>query len=175
MSEEQLPRIRLEQPDDNDAIRTVNELGFGQQDEADLVDALRRDCPERVSWVAEIDGRIVGHLLFTPVTLEAGDQTLFGMGLAPMAVLPDYQNRGVGTLLVETGIAKLDADGCPFIVVLGHPRYYPRFGFLPASEFGVSCQWETPDEAFMIRFPGVPPANLTGGVAFYREEFDTIA
>lgn len=174
MPDTSLPQIRLEQASDTAAIHQVNELAFGQADEAELVDTLRRECPEFHSWVAVVDERIVGHMLFTPAVLETGDQVLYGMALAPVAVLPEYQKQGIGSALIETGIAQLDAAACPFIIVLGHPAYYPRFGFIPADEFDIRCQWEVPEDAFMIRFPGVPPANLRGGVAFYRTEFDAV-
>ncbi|QKK11016.1 MAG: N-acetyltransferase [Pseudomonadota bacterium] len=173
MSDTSLPQIRPEQASDIAAIHQVNELAFGQAIEADLVDELRRECPEFHSWVAVVDERVVGHILFTPAILETGDQVLYGMALAPVAVLPEFQKQGIGAALIEAGIAHLDAAACPFLIVLGHPAYYPRFGFIPADEFEIRCQWEVPEEAFMMRFPGVPPANLRGGVAFYRKEFDT--
>lgn len=95
------------------------------------------------------------------------------MGLAPMAVDPKCQNTGVGTLLVRHGLEHLRVSGCPFVIVLGHPAYYPRFGFELASAYGLSCQWEgVPAEAFMIKV--LDPTGLpeSGGTARYREEFD---
>jgi putative acetyltransferase len=166
--------IRNETPRDAGQVRMINIAAFDQPDEADLVDALRTGCPEVLSLVAELDGRVVGHILFSPVTLAAGDRTLKGMGLAPMAVLPEHQRDGVGARLVEEGIARLQQSGRPFVIVLGHPGYYPRFGFERASAYATSCQWEVPDEAFMIRV--LNPAAMTGaaGVARYRPEFDAV-
>lgn len=172
MSSKLIPLIRLERSEDIPAIRRVNELAFDQIDEADLIDTLRKQCTEFISLVAIIDEQVVGHLLFTPALLECPSHTLHGMGLAPMAVLPDYQNHGIGSVLVKTGIEQLDDERCPFIIVLGHPGYYPRFGFLPASRLGIACPWEAPDEAFMVRFPGAIPPDLQGSVARYRDEFN---
>ena len=91
--------------------------------------------------------------------------------LAPMAVLPEYQRQGIGTALVRTGIAKLREKLCPFIIVLGHPEYYPRFGFEPASHHGVRSEWEVPDEAFMIRLLDDIETDGSSALAKYRREF----
>ncbi len=108
------------------------------------------------------------------VTVPAGDRTLQGMGLAPMAVLPEHQRDGIGARLVEEGVVRLERAGCPFVIVLGHPGYYPRFGFERASAHGIRCQWPVPDEAFMIRV--FSPLAMAGaaGVARYRPEFDAV-
>lgn len=165
--------IRAERPSDELAIRRVNELAFAQPDEADLVDRLRQSGCDALSLVAEDGGEVVGHILFTPVVIEQGQRSLMGMGLAPMAVLPDQQRRGIGSLLVKRGVQILRERQCPFVIVVGHPDYYPRFGFERASRHQVGCQWrEVPDEAFMILV--LEPDALPGvsGVARYRKEFD---
>ena len=165
--------IRPEQPDDIAAIRAVNEAAFAGPTEAGIVDALRTACLDAVSLVAVEDGRIVGHVLFSPVVASAGDEPIEGMGLAPMAVLPERQRHGIGARLVRAGIAALRARGRPFILVLGHPQYYPRFGFVPASQHGLSCQWDgVPDEAFMVLILDQAAMAGVAGVARYREEFD---
>src|SRR5262249_34909968 len=132
--------IRSERPDDASRIRQVNELAFGQPLEADLVDRLRQDCANSLALVAE-DDAIVGHILFTPAAVEGQRGPVEGMGLAPMAVIPERQRRGIGSELVRKGLDLLRQRGCPFVVVVGHPEYYPRFGFEPASRRGLACTW----------------------------------
>jgi putative acetyltransferase len=165
--------IRKERPEDVRQIRRVNEAAFGQAAEADIVDRLRRDCPGILSLVAEARHTIVGHILFSPVTIEGPGKTIAVMGLAPMAVLPQRQGQGIGSALVTHGLNILQGRGCPCVVVLGHPEYYPRFGFEKASHHGLICQWEgVPDEAFMVK---TLDANLMpgiSGVARYHEAFD---
>ncbi|MCK4898277.1 MAG: N-acetyltransferase, partial [Anaerolineales bacterium] len=141
--------IREETLSDQDAVRQINELAFEQGPEATLVDKLRASCDRYVSFVAVDQGAVIGHILFTPVTLDGS--SVVGMGLAPMGVLPSHQRQGVGSLLVRHGLDYLRQSGCPFVIVLGHPNYYPRFGFEPASRYKLSSQWEgVPDEAFMV-------------------------
>ena len=134
--------IRLERREDIAAIRAVNEVAFSQGAEADIVDALRDACPDLLSLVAETGGEIVGHILFSPATVGDGSGSTQGMGLAPMAVMPNRQRKGIGSKLVEAGLQMLREQGCPFVIVLGHPDFYPRFGFVPASCHGLRCQWE---------------------------------
>jgi putative acetyltransferase len=165
--------IRPEEQKDHAAVRAVNELAFGQPEEAKIVDRLRESCGRSLSLVATQDEEVIGHILFTPVTLESGDVTLQGMGLAPMSVLPDYQRQGVGSALVKEGLSVLGKQVCPFVVVLGHAEYYPRFGFEPASKVGIKCQWEgVPDEAFMILIFDEKAMKGASGIAKYRDEFD---
>jgi len=164
--------IRPERADDASHVRRVNELAFGQPLEADLVEKLRRACSDLLSVVAEEDA-VVGHILFTPVTVESAGRRVVGMGLAPMAVLPDHQRRGIGSQLVRRGLDILRSRGCPFVVVVGHPEYYPRFGFEPASSHGLASQWEgIPDAAFMVLVLDLQAMTGVSGVAKYRDEFN---
>jgi len=164
--------IRLERPPDAFAIRQVNELAFGQPAEADLVEKLRQACADAVSLVAVDDG-IVGHILFTPVVVEGGGRRVVGMGLAPMAVHPDWQRRGIGTQLVRSGMDIMRERGYPFVVVVGHPEYYPRFGFERASAHGLASQWEgVPDASFMVVILDKVAMTGISGVARYRKEFE---
>jgi putative acetyltransferase len=164
--------IRREQPGDAPHILEVNRQAFGQCIEADIVDALRESGCPFLSLVAQVGNRVVGHILFTPVMVETAGGPLQGMGLAPMAVLPQHQRRGIGSLLVQRGIAEVRLEGYPFIVVLGHPDYYPRFGFEPASRYGLACQYEgVPDEAFMVLVLEEAALKNAAGVVRYRQEF----
>lgn len=173
--ERPLVLIRPEMPEDARQVRTVNERAFGQRTEADLVDRLRESCAGSVSLVAVDDG-IVGHILFTPVVVATAGRTVPGMGLAPMAVLPERQRQGIGSRLVTRGLEILRDRGCPFVVVIGHPDYYPRFGFQPASRHGFACQWDgVPDAAFMILILDANAMRDVSGIAKYREEFNEVA
>jgi len=164
-------RIREEEPYDQAAVKHINEVAFENGPEAALVDKLRISCEDYLSFVAIDQDVVVGHILFTPATLD--NSGLVGMGLAPMAVLPSHQRKGIGSLLIEHGIKHLRESGCSFIIVLGHPDYYPRFGFELASNYKLSSQWEgVPDEAFMILVFKKDEFPNTGGVAKYRAEFD---
>jgi len=148
--------IREERPEDIEAIRRVNNEAFGQPAEAEVVDRLRENCNDLLSLVAVERREVVGHILFSPATIggEGTALEVAGMGLAPMAVLPRCQGQGIGSLLIHNGIKMLRERGCPFIIVLGYPEYYPRFGFERASRYGIHSQWsEVPDEAFMPKLP----------------------
>jgi putative acetyltransferase len=165
-------KIRPERPEDVSGVRIVNELAFGQSAEADIVDKLRGACADVVSLVAE-DRGIVGHILFSPAAIECPGRCVVGMGLAPMAVRPDRQRQGIGSKLVRRGLDILRERGCPFVVVLGHPEYYPRFGFERASAHGLACRWEgIPDEAFMVLILDGDAMEGVTGVAEYRDEFN---
>lgn len=163
-------QIRRERPGDGEAVRQINRRAFECDEEANVVDRLRHTCDEYLAFVATKDGAIIGHILFTPATLDGSP--IVGMGLAPMAVDPGFQNRGVGTLLVRHGLNHLRTLGCPFVIVVGHPGYYPRFGFELASAYGLTCQWEgVPDEAFMIQVFDPEALPESGTTVRYRSEF----
>ena len=164
-------KVRKELPEDKEAIHAVNTSAFGQDQEANLVNKLRQNCRGLMSLVAVVQNQVVGHILFSPATIECEDRTIRGMGLAPMAVLPDYQRQGIGAELIRAGIARLKSKGCPFVAVLGHAEYYPRFGFVPASRHGVWNEWELPAEAFMILVINESEMHGVSGVARYRPEF----
>jgi putative acetyltransferase len=164
--------IREEQLQDIHAIREVNIQAFGQNQEADLVDTIRRSSNDLISLVAVIKSTIVGHIFFSPVTIESkANKTIRGMGLAPMAVLPAFQRQGVGTELVRDGIERVRKKDFPFIIVLGHASYYPRFGFEPASHYRIRCEWDVPDTAFMILLLDESRMRESAGLARYLPEF----
>jgi putative acetyltransferase len=166
--------IRHEELQDIAAIRIVNEQAFGGSAEANAIDALRDRGAATLSLVAVIDDRVVGHLFFTPIEIVAPDRSWPGLGLAPLAVLPEYQRRGIGSALMEAGLAECRRLGCKLIIVLGHRTYYPRFGFERASQYGVRFEFEAPDEACMIL--ALQPGALDGvsGVAKYQPEWSGV-
>jgi putative acetyltransferase len=166
--------IRKELPGDAPAIRLVNVEAFGQNDEADIVDALRQNCDDLLSLVAVEGSEILGHALWSPVTVESGAVISKGMGLGPVAVLKEFQRKGIGTRLINEGIELLRSRECPFVIVLGHPEYYPRFGFVPASRQGIKSEWDMPDNAFMVLLLDPSRAEEIHGVAKYRPEFSMV-
>lgn len=163
--------IRAETIKDQGDIRRVNELAFARPNEADLVDALREKAAPIVSLVATLDQKVVGHILFSPVTIESEESAFTAMGLAPMAVLQEYQNQGIGSQLVRAGLKECERLGEDIVVVLGHPNYYPRFGFRPASLKGLRSEYDVPDEVFMVT--ELRPDALAGrqGLVKYHPEF----
>ena len=168
--------IRVEEEADRAAVFGVNEGAFGKRDEADLVEALRDGDGVVLSLVGVLDGRIVGHVLFTPVTLEMDEGGTakspgFGVALGPVAVLPEFQNEGFGSRLIRAGIERCQAAGYGFMVVLGHSDYYPRFGFRPSVAFGIRCQWQVPPEAFMVMELEEGMLENKAGLVKYRSEF----
>ncbi|MBI4751802.1 MAG: N-acetyltransferase [Acidobacteria bacterium] len=163
--------IRPEQPDDAASVRRVNELAFNQHDEANLVEALHKVAVGLISLVAVIDGQIVGHILFSPATIQGAGGDFHVIGLAPMAVLPEYQNRGIGSQLVRAGLAECHRQGHRMVIVLGHPNFYPRFGFVPARPKGITCEYDVSDDTFMVA--ELEPGALAGctGLAKYHPAF----
>lgn len=174
--------VREESEADVPAVRQLNELAFGRTQEASLVDALRTSAHTLVSLVAVENGEVVGHILFSPVSIEPDEPILTAaeaaagaaMGLAPMAVLPQHQNRGIGSQLVRAGLEACLSLGCAVVVVLGHPEYYPRFGFVPASRLGLRSEYDVPDEVFMAT--QLVPGALDGlrGLVKYHPAFGEV-
>jgi putative acetyltransferase len=166
-------RIRPELAQDAGAVRTVHERAFAPSGaEADLVDALRGsgdDVPDL--WlVAEEDGAVVGHIAFSVARLDGGAEVL---ALAPMGVLPGRQRAGIGSALVAEGLRRAAGTAYPLVVVLGHPEYYPRFGFAPAAAAGVLAPFPVPDEAWMIHRLPAYRRDARGTVA-YADAFGAV-
>ncbi len=160
--------IRPEQPADAAAIQRVLEAAFPTAAEAHLVELLRARGHLTISLVAEVDDEIVGHIAFSPV--EVAGAVVEAVGLAPLAVLPAYHRRGIGGRLVCEGIAACGRAGAGFVVVLGEPEYYHRFGFTRADRRGLGNEYGA-DEAFMVlelRAGTIPEA---GGLIRYGLEF----
>jgi len=166
--------IRPEQPADHAAIRHVHTLAFGQPNEADLVDALRRHQALTISLVAEQDNHIVGHIAFSPVSIASATTIHAAIGLAPLGVLPTHQRQGIGSQLVESGLQACRDINCGVVVVLGHPLYYPRFGFTPAKPYGIVWEHDAPEAAFMVKELQEGALAQTRGVVKYRPEFDAV-
>jgi putative acetyltransferase len=165
--------VRAERPGDELAVRRVNEAAFERVAEGALVDALRAAGQAVVSLVAEADGAVVGHVLLSPVAVD-GARSGHVVGLAPMAVVPAWQRRGVGTALVRGALAAARARGHGAVVVLGHPGYYPRFGFVPASRFGLRCEYDAPDDAFLACELRPGALDACRGLVRYRPEFAAV-
>lgn len=163
-------KIRLEQPSDFATIHALHVEAFGGGGEAKLVDLLRLQAAPLVSLVAAVDHQVVGHVAFSPMQpLGNGSQLM--MGLAPLGVLPGWQRKGVGAGLVREGLAQCRARGAKAVFVLGQAEYYPRFGFVAASRFGIRCEYEAPDECFMAL--ELEPGSLEGvsGAVKYHPAF----
>jgi putative acetyltransferase len=141
--------IRTEQVMDIPKIHAINRAAFASATEADIVDVLRSSAEHVTSLVAEEDGELLGHIMFSPVQL-IGAADVRAMALAPMAVTPVRQHAGIGSALVRAGLEECRRLGIDAVFVVGHPTYYPRFGFKSASSIGFVCEFEVPDEAFMV-------------------------
>jgi putative acetyltransferase len=166
-------RIRTEDEADRAAIHAVNRAAFGTSVEANLVDVLRRKAPQFVSLVAEVDDAIVGHIVFSKVWLTGRDD-LSIVGLGPMAVAPDYQRKGIGSALVRAGLTGCKQLGSQAVVVLGHAEYYPRFGFAPAIRYAIRCEYDVPDDVFMVAELESGVLRGVSGVVRYDEAFAAV-
>jgi len=166
--------IREEQPSDIEKIWAVNSEAFETEAEANLINALRSSGCTYISLVAETETNIVGHILFTPVELSGDDNKIKIMGLAPMAVFSQYQNKGIGSKLVVAGLELCKSQGYDAVVVLGHPNYYPKFGFVPSVKYNIKSEYDVPDDVFMIL--ALVPGSLKTrtGVIKYHEAFNSV-
>ena len=166
--------IRKEELGDIRAIRHVNERAFDQENEANIIEKLRKRSALTISLVAVQDDEIVGHIAFSPAIIAAEGSNFGAIALAPMAVLPAYQRKGIGLQMVRVGLEECRRLGHEIIVVLGHPDYYPRFGFVPAMPKGIGCEFEVPEEAWMIL--ELQEGALTGrqGKVRFQPEFSEV-
>ncbi len=168
--------LRAEQEADRASVRRVVEAAFGQPDEADIVDRLRADGDLFMSHLADRKGEIIAHIAFSPTQVLADDgkpREVRGglLALAPMAVAPEYQRQMIGQGLLRSALMRLERAGVGAVVVLGHPAYYPSFGFTPASAFGLQCPFDAPDEAFLLRVFGEHPTDSFRGMLKYAPAF----
>ena len=169
--------IRPETLDDIPAIYDVNKSAFdGGEAEARLVDAVR-GCESFIpglSLVAEEEGRVAGHILFSRIWIEMEEERLPAIALAPMAVRPEFQNQGIGSALIRRGLEECRRLGETIVIVLGHKRYYPRFGFSPELAKGIECPFGDVGEAWMAL--ELVPGALGGmrGRAVYLPAFEGV-
>ena len=165
--------IRSEKPEDYQSIYNVNKLAFKGEVEAKLVNNLRKTkgfIPE-LSIVAIKNGEVVGHILFSVIHIQTNSKSIPVLALAPMAVLPKHQKQGIGSRLVREGLIKCKELGYKAVILVGHPNYYPRFGFTPAKEIGLELPFDAPSEAFMA-YEIIPQAlEGTKGMVVYPPEF----
>ena len=144
--------IRCESSADYGAIAEVNILAFGQENEAKLIEEIRgsQGYIPQLSLVAELDNLIVGHILFSYIDL-IGEESLQVLALAPLAVIPQFQKRGIGSALVQAGLKKANAIKDALVIVLGHPHFYTRFGFEPSVNYKITSPFPVPDDVFMVK------------------------
>jgi HAD superfamily hydrolase (TIGR01509 family) len=161
--------IRQETAADIPGIRQVEQQAFQRTTEADLVDLCRTRGKISLSLVATWAGSVIGHILFTPVTLDLQLDTLRGLGIGPVAVLPDCQRTGIGSRLMRAGLELCRAQGYDFIVLLGDPGYYSRFGFTPARGFGLSSDYGDGDEFQLLELRPGALAGASGRVKYVPE------
>jgi putative acetyltransferase len=166
--------IRAEQPGDEVAVADLNDAAFGGTDESRLVAALRRSGHAMISLVAAARGEVVGHVLFTPVMVDTSGPTIAAMGLGPMAVAPGWQRRGIGSSLVKAGLEECARRGCEIVVVVGHPHFYPRFGFGPAHILGLRSEYTVPDDVFMAMELRAGALMGRAGLVRYLPEFGSV-
>ena len=166
-------RIRPEAAADCAAVRAVNEGAFDTALEAELVETLRRKGLPLISLVAEDAGEIVGHILFSPVSLPAHPH-LNIMGLGPMAVAPERQRKGIGTALVNEGLESCRRLGCHAVVVIGHAHYYPRFGFVPAARHALRSEYRVPEDVFLVAELKAGALQGASGLIRYDEAFGAV-
>lgn len=168
-----MPLIRAEQPRDFDAVRSILLAAFGREAEARLVDRLRASGKITSALVAEEKDRILGHVVFSRIDVEGKEAPAAAIALAPLAVLPAFQRLGVGSALVSAGLERCRLDRQGRVLVLGDPAYYARFGFVPATKYGIECGLPASPEA-LLAVELAPGAFSGTGVARYGHEFEDL-
>ena len=168
--------IRPETEEDYEEITRIHDLAFNRINEGVLVERLRKtSCfVSELSLVAEYKDRVIGHILFYPIKINAGTRKCDSLALAPMAVHPAYQRRGIGSKLVEEGLTTAKELGFKSVIVLGHSEYYPRFGFEVASNWGIHAPFDVPDDVFFameLKRNGLKDCR---GTVEYPEEFNDL-
>jgi len=169
--------IRNERKNDYNQIKKINDLAFGQKNEGKMIEALRKtsDYNYLLSLVAEIKDKIVGHVLFYPIKIRNKADKCTLLSLAPMAVHPEYQNKGIGVKLVKRGLEIAKELSFSAVIVVGHPKYYPRFGFIPAKNWEIKLPFDVPDDVFLaLELEENALKNCSGTVEYPKEYFDAM-
>ncbi|PKQ60758.1 hypothetical protein BZG02_17975 [Labilibaculum filiforme] len=165
-------QIRPENKNDYKTISMINDMAFGQESEGLLVEKLRKNKKylKDLSLVACMGNEIVGHILFSPIEIKSGNSSFKSLALAPMSVIPELQGLGIGSQLIENGLAKAKKMGHQSVIVLGHAAFYTKFKFTPASLFEITCPFEVPNEVFMaIELEKDALKNVSGTVEYPKE------
>ena len=166
--------IRSELPEDVEAIYGLNQEAFERTVEAELLNSLRAANAMTLSLVAVKGSEVVGHISFCPVTIESDQGAVDSVALGTMAVSPGLQRSGIGSQLVEEGLGRIRAAGHDIVIVIGHPEYYPRFGFVPAKNYGIRWEHDVPEEAFMVKELRQGALKEVRGTVKYRPEFNEV-
>ena len=162
--------IRNEVPDDYAAVRAVHVHAFGRDAEAHLVELLRNNKQAPIALVATAGGHVIGHIMFSPVTVADAFEDFRGIALAPVAIIPEFQNQGIGSKLIRYGLEACRRAGYDAVVVLGHTTYYPRFGFSRAADYGLNNEYNA-QAAFMVMELRPGTLERIGGLVKYMPEF----
>jgi len=168
--------IRHETPGDYEFITQINDAAFGQRNEGLLIEDLRNTLLyiPHLSLVAVYNSRLIGHILFYPVKIKNDNIEFESLALAPMSVLPEFQNRGVGGKLIKEGLKTAKGLGFKSVIVLGHAEYYPKFGFKPANKWGIKSPFPVENKYFMALELTANALENTGGIVVYPDEFNYV-
>lgn len=169
--------VRPETPQDYPAITKINDLAFEQPNEGRLIEKLRHNKAfiSRLSLVAEVEGRVVGHILFFPIEVKEEEGIVsLSLALAPMAVSPEFQKRGIGGRLIMSGLEMAQKLHHRSAIVLGHAEYYSKFGFKPASLWNIRAPFDVPNEAFMAIELTTNGLKDVEGTVLYPNEFGEV-
>ena len=171
------PIIEAETETDYDQIRKVHIQAFNGEAEATLVEKLRTTPKyiRELSLVARHRNQVIGHVLFYPIKIKTNKKKCDSLALAPVSVIPKFQNRKIGTTLIQKGLEKAKKLGFKSVIVIGHPEYYPRFGFQTASKYGITAPFKVPDNALLaLELQKNALKNCNGTIRYPTQYNETI-